>query len=74
MTKNEAEIAEVLRQIGEGRSHLENQAARITRLEDVGEDTSDAKAVLSRLNEAQQIYIDQLGRLEEQSRSAVLLL
>ncbi|QDZ08540.1 hypothetical protein FPZ24_14565 [Sphingomonas panacisoli] len=70
MTTEATAFSEVLRQIGAGRGHLEAQEAMIAKLENAGGDTSDAQAVLSRLNEAQQLYIDELGRLEERLGSS----
>jgi hypothetical protein len=64
VTTVETEIATVRQQIGEGNGHLEKQEAMIARLDRVGDVASEAHATLSRLKEAQQLYVNELARLE----------
>jgi hypothetical protein len=65
MTTDATEINEVLRQIGEGRGHIDAQKMRIAQLSGSGNDTGDADAFLARLEEGQQGYVDRLDELEK---------
>lgn len=62
MTENTIDIEEIRRQIGEGQGHIAKQVDRIRRLEADGQDSSEARADLDRLNEAQQLYLDAAKR------------
>lgn len=67
MTTIDDEIAEVLRQLEEGKRHIDKQNALIVEVKASGGSIAEAQVFLARLEEAQQLYVGQLGRLKKQN-------
>lgn len=64
MTERDTKIVEARRQISNGQAEIDKLSDQIARRSECGQDSSEARAMLILLNDAQQLCIEQLEHLE----------